>query len=125
MQLDKKNRIAFFTPAPKGISPGQRFRFEQYLDILLDNGIEVVILPFWDEANFKKLYTNNTFSKITGLIKGVFRRFIQIWFSISMSKTVFLYREMLPVGPPILEWILVRIFKKIVIELMIVHRCYL
>lgn len=115
MPLDKKNKIAFFTPAPIGISPGQRFRFEQYLEILDKNGIEAIILPFWNEKNFKNLYSNNIVGKIWGLFKGVFRRIYQVIYSLSLSKTVFVYREILPIGPPIFEFIICKIFNKKII----------
>ncbi len=115
MPSEKKNRIAFFVPAPIGISPGQRFRFEQYLNLLKEKGYEPIIFSFWDMDTFKGLYNDKLSVKVFGLIKGFFRRWVHLLQALSMSKTIFVYREVLPIGPPIFEFILSKIFKKKII----------
>ena len=118
MRLDKKNKVAFFVPTEVGISPGQRFRFEQYLDILeVSYNITPVIYPFWSKRHFSQLYSGNIIVKIIGVVFGFFKRVFHLIKTIPKSKIVFIYREVTPIGPPIFEWVLAKIFfKKIIYD---------
>lgn len=90
---------------PKYVSPGQRFRFEQYEPLLADNGFTVETFPFLDEATYRILYRNgHLLQKIAGVCKGFVRRF-KFLFVVKKFDYIFLQREMAPVGPPVFEWI--------------------
>ncbi|KAA5548311.1 glycosyltransferase [Adhaeribacter rhizoryzae] len=113
MQL-KKN-ILFVVPYPLGKAPSQRFRFEQYFDILKEAGFSYQVASFLDDATWEILYKpGHTFKKITGTIKGFGHRFLLL-FRASKFDLIFIHREATPVGPPWVEWILARILKKKII----------
>ncbi len=108
----KKKTIKFLVPYPYDIAPGQRFRYEQYLEILEENNFEYELLSFLDEQTNKILYKKgHTFQKITGVLKGFLRRFWHIW-KARNANFVFVYREATPVGFPFVEWILTKFFDR-------------
>lgn len=110
MQQNKK--VAFLVPYPKGIAPGQRFRFEQYLETLAENNIEYQILSFLDDKTHLILYKKgHFFGKIKGVVKGYLRRILHL-FKIISYDYIFVYRELSPFGFPIFEWIISKILKK-------------
>ncbi len=119
MPLDKKNNkpvsIYFIVPAPLGISPGQRFRFEHYLSLLQQKGINFYISNFYTIAGWKTLYTaGNKFYKVLYVLAGLLKRFIDL-FRAGQYTYVYLYREASPVGPAFFEWIITKGLKKKVI----------
>ena len=108
-------KILFLIPYPFKEAPSQRFRFEQYLDLLQENGFQVSSQSFWNEQTWRLLYKPGyTFQKIAGFIKGMVRRFA-ILIRLSTIDFVFIHRECLPIGPPIIEWIIAKILKKKII----------
>src|SRR6185295_19189295 len=113
--MASQKKILFVVPYPVGQAPSQRFRFEQYFEVPRKNGCEVVINSFLDEQSWRVLYRNGRlFTKTVGLIKGLFSRCI-ISTSVHRFDFVFIHREAAPIGPPIFEWIVAKIFKKKII----------
>jgi glycosyltransferase involved in cell wall biosynthesis len=107
--------ILFLNPYPTGQSPSQRFRFEQYLSLLEQNGVLVSSQSFWDEQTWSILYKPGYFfRKISGFFKGVARRLMML-FRLSSVDFVFVHRECLPIGPPIIEWIISIVLKRKII----------
>ena len=107
--------ILFITPYPKDVAPSQRFRFEQYLELLEQNDYKIEERSFWSEKGWTLLYEKgNLFAKIAAFISGVFRR-VALLFSIHGFQYVFIHREALPVGPPLIEFIIAKILKKKII----------
>ncbi len=105
-------KIVFICPYPFNIAPGQRFRYEQYLALLTGAGYHIQIKPFLDERTFKLLYKPGHFLiKIFGILKGFIGRFIHLS-AASKADFVFIFREASPIGPPVFEFILSKIFKK-------------
>lgn len=105
-------KILFLVPYPAGAAPSQRFRFEQYQNELRNRGFKVLTQSFWDEKSWSILYSSNkTTKKIIGLAKGLARR-LKILFHVRKYDYVFIHRECLPIGPPILEWIIAVVLKK-------------
>lgn len=108
------NKILVLAPYPFGRVGSQRFRFEQYWDIITAKN-EVRFQSFLDESDFGVLYTQgNTFRKAFGVLKGFSKRFLFL-FSIHQYDKVFIHREASPIGPPIFEWIIAKVFKKQII----------
>ncbi len=108
-------RILIVCPYPFDTAPSQRFRFEQYLDILKDNNFTFEQHSFIDNATWKILYkSGHQFAKIKGIVLGFVRRFLLL-FSLSKFDYVLLHREASPIGPPIFEWIIAKIFRKKII----------
>lgn len=104
--------IHFIVPYPKGKAPSQRFRFEQYLDYLTENGFEIQFHSFHTDKSWKRLYSEgNTFLKITDLCYNFFRRKLLL-FRLIPAKHIFIHREMAHIGPPVFEWILAKVLRK-------------
>ena len=108
-------RILILAPYPLGQAPSQRFRFEQYLAILEDNGHQWQFQPFLSEKTWSILYKPGHYlQKVSGIISGFLRRF-KILFQLSGYDFILLHREATPIGPPIFEWLIARVFKKEII----------
>lgn len=111
MTLEKKS-IIFVVPYPHGEAPSQRFRFEQYIPLLEQNGYQIHFAPFLDKKTWSKLYKEGSFlKKITGIIRSFVRRLITI-LTIYKYDFVFIHREASHIGPPIFEFIIAKIFRK-------------
>jgi len=115
MQLEKKCKIAIICPYPKDIAPGQRFRYEQYLQILSDRNYSWRLFPFLSKETNDILYREGLlFKKILGVTRGFFSR-ISLLFKISDFDYIFIFREATPIGPPFIEWIIAKILRKKII----------
>jgi glycosyltransferase involved in cell wall biosynthesis len=109
-------KVLFWVPYPQGESPSQRFRFEQYLPLLQEKGIDYEISAFWDDASWRILYKpGNTFFKLRGFFKGFLRRTVSI-FRLGSFSFVFIHREAMPLGPPVFEWVAWVLGKKIIYD---------
>lgn len=108
-------KIFFLIPYPIGKAPSQRFRFEQYLTLIDNEGNTIYYQSFWDENSWGFLYARGLlFRKVIGFIKGLTRRLGSL-FRLSKIDFVFIHRECLPIGPPVIEWILAKVLKKKII----------
>ncbi|MCH2214329.1 MAG: glycosyltransferase family 4 protein [Flavobacteriales bacterium] len=105
-------KILIICPYPKGKAPSQRFRFEQYLDLL---DLEFDEVSFWKEDEWPKIYERGSVVfKVYRTIGGFLRRFYLL-FRLVKYKKIFIHREATPIGPPWFEWLAVRFLKKEVI----------
>ena len=108
-------RILFLTPYPPGRAPSQRFRFEQYLDILSANGHQYHMVPFLSMATWTILYKpGQSLRKAFGIVAGFGRR-LGVLFTLSPYDFVFIHREAAPLGPPIFEWLISKVLRKKII----------
>jgi glycosyltransferase involved in cell wall biosynthesis len=108
-------RILFLTPYPLGQAPSQRFRFEQYLDILRAHGHTYRLAPFLSDATWRILYKpGQATRKALGILSGFGRRLGHVLAAPSYD-FVFVHREVAPLGPPILEWLLAKVLRKRII----------
>ena len=102
-------KILFITPYPFNSAPSQRFRFEQYFDLLRQHDIHFVQQSFLSDNTWKILYApGRYFRKFFGIIAGFARR-TTLLFSINKFDFIFIHREASPIGPPIFEWIIAKI----------------
>lgn len=108
-------KILFIIPYPPGESPSQRFRFEQYLDILKQQGHALRLASFLPPHRWRLFYQRgNTLARL-GMILGGFARRIGLLFSAPQYDRIFIHREAAPVGPPFLEWLLAKVLRKKII----------
>jgi glycosyltransferase involved in cell wall biosynthesis len=108
-------KVFFLTPYPIGESPSQRFRFEQYFSILESRGYSYNIQTFHDSNTWRLFFERgHFFSKLSALFKGTCRR---LWVVTKLKTTdfVFIHRELLPFGPPLLEWVIAKVLRKKII----------
>jgi len=100
-----KDKIYILAPYPKGHAPSQRFRFEQYIELLEKEGFKVEFYSFLSEKAWKTLYqTGNYFGKFVQVMISFLKRWSLI-FKLKSADHVFVHREMAHIGPPIFEWI--------------------
>ena len=105
-------RILFLAPYPLGAAPSQRFRFEQYFAILNQSGHQFNFSPFLDLKAWSILYKpGHWFQKTIALVQGYIRRVKDI-VQLRKYDVVFIHREAAPFGPPIFEWLIMKVFKK-------------
>jgi glycosyltransferase involved in cell wall biosynthesis len=96
-------------PYPLGTVPGQRFRFEEYLDALAAEGIDMDTRPLLDKGTMKILYEPGHLPRKAGfLVWGALRRLVDV-LRARRYDAVLVYREAFPVGPPLFEWLLRRL----------------
>ena len=108
-------KILFIVPYPYGKAPSQRFRFEQYLEFLIEKNWEYTFAPFLDENTWEILYKPGHIKhKVWGIVKGFYKR-LNLLFAVPEFDFVFIHREATPIGPPWFEWIIAKIFKKKII----------
>jgi glycosyltransferase involved in cell wall biosynthesis len=93
----------------RGISPGQRFRIEQWEPHLRrEHGIDVEYRPFESAALTQVLYENGkALEKAILLLRDTARR-RSVVASARAHDVVVVYREAALMGPPIYEWLLSR-----------------
>ncbi len=105
-------RTLILAPYPLNSAPSQRFRFEQFI---ASSALEYEYYTFYDPKTFKVLYDNGQCTnKLLGFLKGLLN--CNRWlFSISNFDQIFIHREIIPLGPPVLEWLLGSILKKKII----------
>lgn len=108
-------KILFIVPYPIASAPSQRFRFEQYFEALKKEGIQYEVQSFIDEATWDILYKKGfVLKKIFGILKGFLRRKL-LFFKLRQYHRVFIHREAAPIGPPIFELMLAKVFRKKII----------
>ncbi len=108
-------KILFLTPYPEGKAPSQRFRFEQYFEILDREGIVKHVRPFLSEKTWDILYHHgNLWQKFFGIVAGFIKRLLLLP-SVSEYDYVFIHREASPLGPPFVEWFIAKVLKKKII----------
>lgn len=102
----RRTKVLVLCPYPRGSVPGQRFRYEQYLDALRHEGIDLDIESFLDERAMRILYIpSNYVAKVLGVLSGFWRR-VGALRRAGHYDFVFIHREASPLGPPIIEWAL-------------------
>lgn len=96
-------KVAFIVPYPLDQSPGQRFRFEQWLELLPTDSVEAQIHPLFDRDAYGRLYgSGGLATKSFATIKGLAKRIRDV-VSAKKVDVAFLYREAFPLGPPVLD----------------------
>jgi len=109
----QKGSILFLVPFPLHQAPSQRFRMEIYEPYLRREGISYSIVPFMDISTSQKLYkSGGNLNKAWGTLKGYLRRLKVILIDIHRYEFVFITRQAAPLGPPIFEFIISKIWRK-------------
>ena len=108
-------KILLLAPYPLGEAPSQRFRFEQYLNILKNNNIHYHQYSFLTNQAWKILYQpGKILQKSFWILYGFLRRLV-IVLLVYKYDFVFIHREASPIGPPIFEWMIAKIWRKKII----------
>lgn len=95
-------RVLALSPIPLE-GAGCRFRIAQYVPYLRDAGFDVTISPFYTPEFFRLVYQPGRHVRKAASFLGLtWHRFREL-FSLGRYDLVFLYREAIPLGPPIVE----------------------
>lgn len=114
MPSEQRSKIAFVVPYPHDWAPGQRFRYEQYLQEV-GKIYDYRLLEFIDAKTNTILYREGLFfQKSFGFLKAFCKRFFDLFY-ISNCDAVFIFREASMIGPPVFEWIIAKILRKPII----------
>ena len=109
-------KVVFLVPYPIRLAPSQRFRVELFLPELEKANIDYQLQSFIDEKTWQHLYNGGGFfQKSWGVVKGFARRWKLVLFDLGKFDFVFIHREAAPVGPPVYEWIISKVFRKKII----------
>jgi glycosyltransferase involved in cell wall biosynthesis len=101
-------RVLCLVPYPT-LGASNRLRVEQYAPALRNDGIELVISPFLDDAGYAVLYRpGHTVPKIAAVVKGFIRRARDLARARRFD-LVLVHREATLIGPPLVERALDRI----------------
>lgn len=104
-------RIHFLVLHPRDVAPGQRLKFEQYYERFRCDGHYVVHDAFYTPTLYQRLGQPGLWGKVCLLAWACLRRVSSLWHA-WRSDLVYLFLEAVPAGPPILEWVIVRLFKR-------------
>ena len=106
-------KVLFLLPYPLNRAPSQRFRVEAFYRELDKAGIEYKNDCFLNEEAWDILYKGgSTFKKGFSVLKGFIKRTFTVLFTSWNYDYVFVHREASPVGPPVFEWIVSKLFRK-------------
>ena len=98
-------RILALSPVPYE-GAGCRFRISQYVPYLATQGIDVTVAPFYDREFFRLVYEPRRHARKALLfLKQTAARVMAIARA-DRYDAIWIYREVLPIGPPILESVL-------------------
>ncbi|MDX2189509.1 MAG: glycosyltransferase [Bacteroidota bacterium] len=115
MAENKSLSIYFIVPYPFGEAPSQRFRFEQYFDVLIEQNIKFKTSSFYSINSWKILYKRSYYlQKVWYVILGFLKRIIDL-VNCHSADYVFIHREVTPIGPPLFEWMIAKVLKKKII----------
>jgi len=113
--MNNKKLILFISPYPFNQAPSQRFRFEQYFNILKLNQFNIEFYPFVSSSSYPLLFKTGHFFRKSLLLVAGFTQRIRLIPRVHHADFIFIHREVTPVGPPIFEWVIAKVFKKKII----------
>ncbi len=114
--IKKKKKIYVICPFPQGEAAGQRLKYEQYFEQWIDEGFDITVSCFMDLSLWKVVYTKgNYLQKISGVIRGYCRRFIDI-FSLHKADIVYVFMWGTPFGSSLYERIICLLSKTVIYD---------
>ncbi|HEX7676511.1 MAG TPA: glycosyltransferase [Thermoanaerobaculia bacterium] len=86
-----------------------RFRVAQFIPALAEAGVDVTLLPFLTAGDFEGLYDRKRMVRTAfRLFLALFRRILQLP-RIFAADVLFIQREAMLFGPPVIEWLAARV----------------
>lgn len=101
--MNREITVLAFVPGVYGISPGQRYRIEQWEPILREKGINITYRPFESEDLRRLIYKRgNIAGKMAEVSRAFVRRFSDVR-EVGKFDLVYLFREAALLGPAFFE----------------------
>ncbi|TAJ24085.1 MAG: glycosyltransferase family 1 protein [Nitrospirae bacterium] len=104
-------RLHFLVPYPRDQAPSQHLKFEQYYGHFARAGYEIVHDAFYSRQLYQRLGKRGLLWKACGVLWACVKRLRSLWMA-WRSDLVYVCLEAMPIGPPILEWVIVHLFKR-------------
>lgn len=112
-----KKTIYVVCPFPEGVAAGQRLKYEQYFEHWRDNGYEVIISNFMDEAMWSIVYKEgNLLGKVLGTFRGHCKRLKDLMF-LNQADLVYIFMWVTPFGTKFFEWLFLKLSKKVIYDI--------
>jgi glycosyltransferase involved in cell wall biosynthesis len=103
----RRMQVLALSPIPEE-GAGCRFRIAQYVPYLRDAGFDVTISPFYTREYFELVYQRGRYAtKAVKFMALAARRYVEL-LGVRRYDLVFLYREAIPLGPPLLETLIAK-----------------
>ena len=106
--------LLVLAPHPENTAPGQRLKFEQYYRFWRAAGWTVIHDAFYSAELEARLRNPLTPATCLRLVWACLRRVSCLWHA-ARADVVYLFLEAVPVGPPILEWLIVHVLRRPVV----------
>lgn len=104
---DRRIDVLALSPIPEE-GAGCRFRVAQYIPYLRDAGFDVTISSFYTPEFFRLVYQRgHHLRKAASFVRLAARRVSEL-FTVGRYDLVLLYREAIPLGPPLIESLIAR-----------------
>ena len=100
-------KVLALTPIPEE-GAGCRFRVSQYVPYLRNAGFDVTISPFYTPEFFRLVYQRGHYARKALSFSTLALRRLRELFTLDHYDLVLLYREAIPLGPPLIEWLVAR-----------------
>ena len=111
-----RGRILFASVHPPGRAPSQRFRFEQYVDFLRDNGLETTFAPVLRPGDYAVVYAPGSLAaKAAIAARTTVRRAADV-LRVRNYDIVFVQREAMQLGTAFFERVAARSRAKLVFD---------
>ena len=107
-------RLLVLAPHPENTAPGQRLKFEQYYSRWRGDGWTVIHDAFYSPALEVRLREPLTCATALRLVWACLRRVACLWRA-ARADVVYLFLEAVPVGPPVLEWVIAKVLRRPVV----------
>lgn len=112
-----KKKLLVICPYPEGVAPSQRLKYEQYFDAFREDGWQITVAPFINDAFWQIIYKKGfLLRKMLLTLAGYLRR-VALLFSIRRYDVVYVHLWTTPFGPPIYEWLVRRLAKRLVYDI--------
>lgn len=111
-------KILFLSPYPLHKAPSQRLKYEQYYGYIEEAGYEISTQSFVSNDFWNILYASGrSSSKLIYALWAYFKRFFFIIFNIRKFDVVYVHLWVAPAGPPLLEYLVVRMAKRLIYDI--------
>lgn len=102
---DRKIRVLALSPIPEE-GAGCRFRIAHYIPYLEQHGFEVTLKTLFTTEFFRFVYKPGHLARKSAVFARLALKHLWALHEVSKYDVVFIYRELLPVGPALVEWLL-------------------